>query len=351
MNKPKVSIVVPIYNVVKYLDRCIQSLLAQTLKEIEIILVDDESPDNCPQICDRYVAKYTYVKVVHKKNDGLGKARNSGMEVATGEYIAFVDSDDFIDADMMERLYDECKEHSLDVIYSEFNVDEYPGFRITLKPERLYTGREEIEQLRLDIVGAEPNHRSSVKFQCSACKGLYSMKLLSEHHLQFHSERQYISEDMLFNLDVLYHAMQVKTVPWQMYHYCLNGASLSHTYRPDRWPKLLYMLEILDKKGQQFKHQEEFRLRLARTAIFYTRSGIGQEIRRTDISFKEKLRRVTEIMKDTTISSLIKDYPFYNLPLTWKIYGYLLKCKCKWIMFIVMYINNKKRRMTSIKIC
>lgn len=264
------------------------------------------------------------------------------MEVATGEYIAFVDSDDFIDADMMERLYDECKEHSLDVIYSEFNVDEYPGFRITLKPERLYTGREEIEQLRLDIVGAEPNHRSSVKFQCSACKGLYSMKLLSEHHLQFHSERQYISEDMLFNLDVLYHAMQVKTVPWQMYHYCLNGASLSHTYRPDRWPKLLYMLEILDKKGQQFKHQEEFRLRLARTAIFYTRSGIGQEIRRTDISFKEKLRRVTEIMKDTTISSLIKDYPFYNLPLTWKIYGYLLKCKCKWIMFIVMYIIIKK---------
>ena len=64
MNKPKVSIVVPIYNVEKYLDRCIQSLLAQTLKEIEIILVDDESPDNCPQICDRYVAKYTYVKVV-----------------------------------------------------------------------------------------------------------------------------------------------------------------------------------------------------------------------------------------------------------------------------------------------
>lgn len=91
MNKPKVSIVVPIYNVEKYLDRCIQSLLAQTLKEIEIILVDDESPDNCPQICDRYVAKYTYVKVVHKKNDGLGQARNSGMEVATGEYIAFVE--------------------------------------------------------------------------------------------------------------------------------------------------------------------------------------------------------------------------------------------------------------------
>ena len=87
MNKPKVSIVVPIYNVEKYLDRCIQSLLAQTLKEIEIILVDDESPDNCPQICDRYVAKYTYVKVVHKKNDGLGPVSYTHLTLPTNREV------------------------------------------------------------------------------------------------------------------------------------------------------------------------------------------------------------------------------------------------------------------------
>ena len=114
------SLVVPIYNVEKYLDRCIQSLLAQTLKEIEIILVDDESPDNCPQICDRYVAKYTYVKVVHKKNDGLGQARNSGMEVATGEYIAFVDSDDFISPLMLENLYLKIIQDNADIVKCAF---------------------------------------------------------------------------------------------------------------------------------------------------------------------------------------------------------------------------------------
>ena len=94
--KPKVSIIVPVYNVEKYLDRCMESLLNQTLKDIEIILVDDGSPDNCPQICDEYAKKDSRVKVVHKVNAGLGYARNSGLDVASGEYVAFVDSDDYV---------------------------------------------------------------------------------------------------------------------------------------------------------------------------------------------------------------------------------------------------------------
>ena len=96
MTHPKVSVIVPIYNVEKYLDECMVSLLNQTLKDIEIILVDDESPDNCPKMCDEYANKDKRVKVVHKKNGGLGFARNSGLDVATGEYVAFIDSDDWI---------------------------------------------------------------------------------------------------------------------------------------------------------------------------------------------------------------------------------------------------------------
>lgn len=95
--RPKVSIVVPIYNVEKYLHRCVNSLIRQTLKDIEIILVDDGSPDNCPKICDEYKNKDIRVKVIHKKNAGLGLARNSGLDEAKGEYVVFVDSDDFIE--------------------------------------------------------------------------------------------------------------------------------------------------------------------------------------------------------------------------------------------------------------
>lgn len=100
----KVSIILPIYNVEKYLKRCMDSLLGQTLKDIEIVMVDDESPDHCPQLCEEYKAKYPNVKVVHKKNGGLGFARNSGLEVCEGEYVAFIDSDDFVDVHMFETF-------------------------------------------------------------------------------------------------------------------------------------------------------------------------------------------------------------------------------------------------------
>ena len=96
MKQPKISIIVPIYNVEKYLDECMLSLLNQTLKDIEIILVDDESPDNCPKMCDDYAKKDKRVIVIHKKNGGQVSARQAGLDAAKGEYLMFLDSDDYI---------------------------------------------------------------------------------------------------------------------------------------------------------------------------------------------------------------------------------------------------------------
>ena len=114
---PKVSIIVPIYNVERYLDRCMDSLLHQTLEDIELILVDDGSPDQCPQMCEKYAELDSRVKVVHKKNAGLGLARNSGLGIATGEYVAFIDSDDFVDLDMYGTLYAETEKYPYDAVY------------------------------------------------------------------------------------------------------------------------------------------------------------------------------------------------------------------------------------------
>lgn len=103
-DKPLVSIIVPIYKVEEYLDECVESLIKQTYKNIEIILVDDGSPDHCPQMCDRWATKDNRIRVVHKKNGGLSSARNAGIEVAKGDYIGFVDSDDFVHEQMYEKL-------------------------------------------------------------------------------------------------------------------------------------------------------------------------------------------------------------------------------------------------------
>ena len=97
MDEPLISVIVPIYNVEKYLNRCIESIVNQTYKTLEIILVDDGSPDNCPQICDEWKEKDNRIKVIHKKNGGLSDARNAGLDIAQGEYIAFVDGDDFLE--------------------------------------------------------------------------------------------------------------------------------------------------------------------------------------------------------------------------------------------------------------
>ena len=197
----KISIIVPIYSVEKYLQRCIASLRNQTFKDIEIILVDDESPDNCPSMCDEYAKADSRIKVIHKKNGGLGYARNSGLEIASGDYVAFVDSDDYVELDMIETLYQECEANKLDAVFADFYVDGNDGFKKSPSFEKLYVNKEQMEELRLDLLGAEPEFPSCSKIQYSVWRGLYSMKLIKKNNLRFPSEREYISEDIVFNLD------------------------------------------------------------------------------------------------------------------------------------------------------
>ncbi len=123
--KGLVSIIIPIYNVEEYLRECIDSALKQTYKDIELVLVDDGSPDNCPQICDEYVALDSRVKVIHQENGGLSAARNSGLAMARGEYVYFMDSDDYIAENAIKELYDEAKEKDLEVVlFDGFVIDE-----------------------------------------------------------------------------------------------------------------------------------------------------------------------------------------------------------------------------------
>lgn len=115
MNLPKISIIIPVYKVEEYIDRCIKSVVDQTYNNLEIILVDDGSPDNCPVICDKWAEKDSRIKVIHKNNGGLSDARNIGMKIASGELIGFVDSDDWISKEMYQLLYENMKENESDI--------------------------------------------------------------------------------------------------------------------------------------------------------------------------------------------------------------------------------------------
>lgn len=112
---PKISVIVPIYKVEKYLDRCVESVLAQTYEDFELILVDDGSPDNCPAMCDAWIDKDSRIKVIHKENGGLSDARNEGFEASQGEWIIFVDADDYVHPKMLQALFDAANEYSVKV--------------------------------------------------------------------------------------------------------------------------------------------------------------------------------------------------------------------------------------------
>ena len=144
-----ISVIVPVYKVEKYLNKCVQSILAQTYKDFELILVDDGSPDGCPKICDAYLEKDLRVKVVHKKNGGLSDARNAGIGIAKGDYITFIDSDDYVSKDYLLSLVSIQKKYNADIVVAGIEVffeGETPKERTSGKV-LCYSGKEALEKM------------------------------------------------------------------------------------------------------------------------------------------------------------------------------------------------------------
>ena len=119
--KGKISVIIPVYKVEPYLDKCIQSVVNQSYKNLEIILVDDGSPDNCPLMCDEWAKRDSRIKVIHKKNGGLSSARNAGLDIAEGDYIAFVDSDDWLDLSMYNDMMNIIENYDVDFVAGKIN--------------------------------------------------------------------------------------------------------------------------------------------------------------------------------------------------------------------------------------
>mgnify|MGYP004458462943 CR=1 FL=1 len=164
----KISIIVPIYNVEKYIRKCIESIINQTYRNIEIILVDDGSPDNCGKICDEYAKKDSRVKVIHKKNGGLSDARNKGTEVATGEYIMYVDSDDYIELSACEELYNIINAGNVDIVCYNFKkVDELGNIIDNKKIYSQGNSKKEIEMSFKDAM-IDNLYRKHIRYEAGS---------------------------------------------------------------------------------------------------------------------------------------------------------------------------------------
>lgn len=314
-NTPKVSIIVPIYNVEKYLDRCMDSLLNQTLKDIEIIMVDDGSPDRCPQLCDEYAKQDSRIKVVHKKNAGLGYARNSGLEIATGQYVAFVDSDDYVDTRMYEVLYNQAVSSQSDAVFCGLRR-EYYGHKYVNRQDvsqTTYFEGEDLKNLCLDFIASAPYVKQERKYEMSVWHSIYSLKVINDNKIRFYSEREILSEDLPFQIDFFKVAKKVCFIPDMLYIYCMNNAvSLTQSFSMKKFYCCLNLYHTLKHKvGEMDQNQE----RLNRFMIGYIR-GFSYHLISQNIPFKKKREFMNEIISNS-IWKEIQVYkpsylPFYN---------------------------------------
>lgn len=211
------SVIVPVYKVERYLEECVDSILAQTYTNLEVILVDDGSPDNSGAICDRYAAEYPErVRVVHKPNGGLSSARNAGLDVARGEYIAFIDSDDKILPTMFAESVDALNSFGVDIVCSSFLAFGARHNVIPPVPEPLTLSGAGALEMALDW-----------KIDRSSCTKVYRRSLIGD----FRFPEGLINEDFPFVCRVLLAAQKVHILPKGFYLYRVTEGSISHTFK------------------------------------------------------------------------------------------------------------------------
>lgn len=285
MSRPHISIIIPVYNVAKYLNRCLESVVNQTHKHIEIILVDDGSPDNCPQMCDEWAKNDSRIKVVHKKNEGLGLARNTGMQHATGEFIAFIDSDDFVELDMYEKLYNKAISNNADIVYCGYKQGLSDGSYIEkadFNEERTFNNKADIEKHSIRYFF--PLNGSLMMM--SVWHSIYKREVIKT---DFYSERKVVSEDLHFQLSAILNSKKIIYIPDSLYYYCYNQSSLSHTFKISKFYGFQELTRLLLDLYPNEKHY---------VYKFYFNSTINiirQILGNKELTNKEKRKFLAEI--------------------------------------------------------
>lgn len=243
MRTPLISVIIPVYNVEKYLHRCLDSVIAQTYQNLEIICVDDGSIDESGRICDQYAVRDARIKVIHQENQGLSAARNRGLDAAEGEYIAFVDSDDYILEDMYKKMLDKLLNYNVDLCVCQWQYEFSDGRQVVKRKNidpTIYGRKASLEFARFLYMG---NYENGVVV--AAWNKLYRRALLDK--IRFEGR---IHEDEAFCGRIMAKNISVYVMEEQFYVYAQNGDSL--TNKPFSANKFFF-LDVLAERRELFK--------------------------------------------------------------------------------------------------
>ena len=300
--KPLLTVVIPVYNVERYLKRCIESVLAQEWKDYEIILVDDGSTDHSPQICDDYVKAYDFISVIHKENGGLSEARNTGISHVKGEYVYFPDSDDWIEPDAFMALAEVLESQKFDII--SFNREFVKGEEdaIVSEPEvaQVFEGKDAFVQML--------KHRYITGF---ANYKIYRKSLFTDHNIQFPIGKYY--EDLGTNYKLFLVAKKVYATNQKYYHYLIdNPNSITQSWNEKKfrdmygfYKEMFYSDFVCSQLNQEELHISQ--LYYVNGLIHILASLYKSKLDKEYIDITDEVKQ--ELLKNSVSLSQMKDQP------------------------------------------
>jgi len=309
---PKVSVIIPIYNAEKYLAECVDSILAQSWQDLECILVDDGSTDSSPAICDNYAEKDTRVKVIHKANGRAASARNAGMRIARGEYIAFVDADDWISPVMYEKMFSAGADVCL-CDYVRFQGEkEFPFTQPNIR-----AGFYNKDQIRREIYPHLVMDGVEFPITISNCAMLIKRKVITDNRLSYREDIR-ISEDAPFGSEVLYCANSFAYLKGQqLYHYRITEGSASKTYKPWWWDS---SLKINEETESYFGDcaDYDFSQQIKSNMFYLARAEIYYILAEKALSRREQNEKVRAVMNHPRVVRMMNGYDIAGIPLSFK---------------------------------
>ena len=341
-----VSIIVPVYKTKDYLRQCIESLLSQTYRSVEIIFVDDSSPDECPALCDAYASEDKRIRVIHKENGGLSSAREAGIQHAHGDYIMVVDSDDWLEPDTIADCIEVALKNEADCVMFGY-VREYPSKSIPTHlfgsdfAYEVFASEEKIHRRIVGLIGNELQSPQQIDNLSTVCMKLYKTDIAIRGRIV--SERIVgTSEDTIFNLYAL-DGCKISYINKCFYHYRKSNAqSITTQHKPDlaeKWDVMYsIMLEYIDGSGRANEYHTPFLNRVACGMI-----GLGlNEIGSTESIWK-KSRRLRAILDKPLYREAFAQLDTSYCGAKWKLFFLLCKKRWTFLLAVLLQIMNYLR--------
>lgn len=329
--KPSVSIIVPAFNCERYIEQCIKSLQNQTFEDIEIIIINDGSTDSTPKLAAEFQKNDPRIIIINTENSGVSAARNTGIDAARGQYIAFVDADDHADAAMIERLVDSIFDSDMAICNYIEVVDCMHNKRETGVAPGIYT----TDEIRNNFLSAY-YEKGFEKHIFSSCTVLYNSAFINRNNLRF-DETRHREEDYLFNFDAYCLAQNITVIDDYLYFYCRNSDSAMSRYRPDDFERMTETRVKLLKTNEQYLHfnldGNRFDYRFLMNTICFMLLIIKTEPR------PQAKRKVFEIFNNHAFREAIKHDG--ELSPKFKLLCKLVRLHFYYLAFALLYFRSK----------